>query len=52
MQLCLGLYLVQLLLVHELREGVGPLGVEHHPEEFDCLKESLIPTVNVLLPLL
>lgn len=52
MQLSLGFYLVQLLLVHELREGVRPLGVEHHPEEFDRLKESLIPTINVLLSLL
>ena len=52
MKLSLGFYLVQLLFIHELRERVRPLGVKHHPEEFYRLKESLIPTINVLLSLL
>ena len=52
MKLSLGFNFIQLLFVHELREGIGPLGVEHHPEEFNRLKESLLSTIDIVLPLL
>jgi hypothetical protein len=52
MQLCLGFNFIELLLIHKLGKRVRTLGVEKHPEEFDCFEESLIPTIHILLTLL